>query len=331
MKHNFFLTLTFVLLAIFVLIGIKYDFLSPRPPVKEDVGINIVKTMAVSRSSVERQNQENVQVVSSSNYLNDPVGDDLAIETSKELRLLTFNIRHGVNEKGEESLDSIIQSIKETKAEIIALQEVDRFMPRSGFKDQAKEIAKALGYNYVYGETINLLGIKYGNAILSAYPIVEHENHKLYSKEIETRGLLKVVINIDGLLYHVYTTHLGLNSEERIKQIEQINDIVESDSGERIILMGDFNEESHTSTMQQISNMLIDSTEWIDGDIEFYTYAFYSDKPNTRIDRIYVGQNIEILDHYVIETETSDHCMVVAVISHNKPIKEGIMTFTENE
>ena len=39
-------------------------------------------------------------------------------------------------------------------------------MPRSKFKDQAKEIADALGYNYVYGETINILGIQYGNAIL---------------------------------------------------------------------------------------------------------------------------------------------------------------------
>lgn len=313
-----------------VLIGIKYDIFSFSLPIKKDADVKIVKTMAVSRSSVDRQNQEISEIVGSSNDLNDSISDDLEGEISKELRLLTFNIRHGVNEKGEESLDSIIRSIKETKAEIIALQEVDRFMLRSGFKDQAKEIARALGYKYVYGETINLLGIKYGNAILSAYPIIEHENNKLYSKEIESRGLLKAVIDVDGVLYNVYTTHLGLNSEERIKQVEQINQIIEKDGADRIILMGDFNEEPYTTTMQQLSSMLVDSTEWIDGDIEFYTYAFYSDKPNTRIDRIYVGQNIEIQDHYVIESEISDHCMVVAIISHINPIKEGTMTFIEN-
>ncbi len=302
MKHKFFyISILIISLGILVLAGIKYGLLFSSP-FKEDTGIKTINTMAVSRSSVQRQNPEK----------------DLIHSASKELRLLTFNIRHGVNEKGEESLDAIIESIKDTKAEIIALQEVDKFMPRSRFKDQAKEIAKALGYNYVYGETINLLGIKYGNAILSVYPIVEHENTKLYSKEIETRGLLKAVIDVDGVLYNVYTTHLGLNSEERIRQIEQIKHIIESDSSDRIILMGDFNEEADTITMQQISSMLVDSIEMVDSDIEFYTYAFYSDKPNTRIDRIYVGQNIEILDHYVVASETSDHSLVVVIISHTK-------------
>jgi hypothetical protein len=115
-----------------------------------------------------------------------------------KLIVITFNICHGVNQKNEESLDLIIESIRDTGAHIIALQEVDRFMPRSGFKDQAKEIAQSLGYYYVYGETINILGIKYGNAILSRFPIIEHENKKLPGDSMEARGLLRARIDVNG-------------------------------------------------------------------------------------------------------------------------------------
>jgi len=298
-------------------------------PGNTNADAKIIKTVAVSRGSIERTSDQDIHAVSSLDNTIFDGNDDSMIEESTELRLLTFNIRHGVDENGIEGLDSIIKSIKETGAEIIALQEVDKFMPRSGFKDQAKEIAEALGYNYVYGETINLLGIKYGNAILSTFPIIQHENMKLYSKGIETRGLLKAVVDVNGILYNVYTTHLGLNSDERIRQIEQINQVIEEDSG-YVILMGDFNEEPNTNTMQEISDRLLDSAKHIDNGDEYYTYAFYSDKPNTRIDRIYVDKEITVNDHYVIEEQISDHCMVMAVISRVDWEKERSITLIEN-
>ena len=329
MKHSFFTTFFAALLSVLVLMGGRYVLFSFRIPSVSNTDMEMTKTIAVSRGSVERINEEIIYAKSSIENPSSKRNDASMLEDNAELRLLTFNIRHGVDENGVEGLDSIIESIKETGAEIIALQEVDRFMPRSGFKDQAKEIAKALGYNYVYGETINLLGIKYGNAILSAFPIVQHENKKLYSKEIETRGLLKAVVDLDGILYNVYTTHLGLNSDERIRQIEQINQVIEEDSG-YVILMGDFNEEPNTNTMQEISDRLIDSAKQFNNGAEHYTYAFYSDKPNTRIDRIYVDRDITINNHYVIEEQISDHCMVMAIISRTNWEKEGNITLIEN-
>ena len=78
-------------------------------------------------------------------------------ESDQGILVMSFNIRHGVDHTGKESLDSIIDEIKAYKPQIIALQ-VDCRMPRSRFRNQAKIIADALGYNYIYGDTINFMG-----------------------------------------------------------------------------------------------------------------------------------------------------------------------------
>ncbi|MBM7581824.1 endonuclease/exonuclease/phosphatase family metal-dependent hydrolase [Caldicoprobacter guelmensis] len=250
-------------------------------------------------------------------------GDDMQSQDDKEILLLSFNIRHGVDHKGRESLRSIIEEIKGSKAHIIALQEVDYYMPRSRFKNQAREIASALGFYYVYGETINVLGIKYGNAIISVYPIIEHQNIRLYSSSLEKRAILKAKVSIEGDIYHILNVHLGLKREERQRQIEEINGIVENLKG-NVILMGDFNEQAYSLDGQSISDSLVD-TAIIKQKEYLNTYAFYSDTPNTRIDRIYVSKDIEVIDHFVVPSKTSDHSMVFALISHKKNKKAGII------
>lgn len=249
--------------------------------------------------------------------------EDVQSQDDKGILLLSFNIRHGVDHKGRESLRSIIEEIKGSKAHIIALQEVDYYMPRSRFKNQAREIASALGFHYVYGETINVLGIKYGNAIISAYPIIEHQNIRLYSSSLEKRAILKAKVSIEGDIYHILNVHLGLKREERQRQIEEINGIVENLKG-NVILMGDFNEQAYSLDGQSISDRLVD-TAIIKQKEYLNTYAFYSDTPNTRIDRIYVSKDIEVIDHFVVPSKTSDHSMVFALISHKKNKKAGII------
>jgi endonuclease/exonuclease/phosphatase family metal-dependent hydrolase len=249
--------------------------------------------------------------------------DGADMKNNQEILLMSFNIRHGVDHNGNESLNSIIDEIKSSNAQIIALQEVDRYMPRSRFKNQAREIATALGFHYVYGETINVLGIKYGNAIVSAYPIIEHQNLRLPSNSLEGRAILKTKIDVDGDIYHVLNTHLGLSRDEREKQMAEINRILEELEG-NIILMGDFNEHPYGTNTNKVSDRLLDTALVTQKDY-LNTYAFYSDVPNTRIDRIYVSANIGVIDHFVIPSRTSDHSMVFTLISHKKTKKEGII------
>jgi len=244
-------------------------------------------------------------------------------EGDRDILVMSFNIRHGVDHHGKESLNTIIDEIKAFKPKIIALQEVDCRMPRSRFKDQAKKIAEALGYNYVHGDTINILGMKYGNTILSAYPIVEYKNVRLPSNSLEGRAVLISKIIIGGDIYHVLNTHLCLDAEERRKQISVINNMIKELDG-NIILMGDFNEQANILEADEINQKMVDTA--IETSNKFLnTYAYYSDVPNTRIDHIYVSRNIEVIEHFVVPSRISDHSMVFSLILHKTSKKRGIL------
>jgi hypothetical protein len=93
-------------------------------------------------------------------------------DEARPLTLLTFNIRSANDKNGSIKLEEIVEEIRETDAHIIGLQEVERMMPRSGYRDQARLVAEELGYHYYYGGNINIFGVQYGNALLSKYPIL---------------------------------------------------------------------------------------------------------------------------------------------------------------
>src|SRR5262245_27986995 len=100
------------------------------------------------------------------------------------LRFMTFNIQHGQGGDGRVDLARTSQVIRDAGAEVVGLQEVDRnYGTRSGLIDQAEWLARDLGMHVVYGANTDLdpptagaARRQFGNAILSAFPIVDWEN-----------------------------------------------------------------------------------------------------------------------------------------------------------
>ena len=54
------------------------------------------------------------------------------------MKIVTYNIQFGCGRDGKVDLDRIIEAVRD--ADVIALQEVDRYWPRSGDIDQVKLI-----------------------------------------------------------------------------------------------------------------------------------------------------------------------------------------------
>lgn len=244
------------------------------------------------------------------------------MDEPQSLTFLTFNIRSANDINGSVKLEEIIEEIRETHADIIGLQEVERMMPRSGYQDQARLIAEQLGYHFYYGGNINILGVQYGNALLSKYPILEASNHKLPKEKLEPRGMIEADIDIDGTLLHVYVTHLGLNSVERNKQVNYINDILSQREG-NIILLGDFNNHPDSEEMSVLDNRMADSAAALN-QLDHFTFAWKSPTPNVRIDRIYVSNHLELKYHEVQPSTVSDHERVLTQILVNMLPKGGI-------
>ncbi len=223
------------------------------------------------------------------------------------LRVMSYNIHHGKSLYGTNSIDSIQEIITESNADIVGLQEIESGMLRSGFLNQVEYLSTQLSMNQAFGANINILGGKYGNAIMSKYPIIAYENYALPSGR-EQRGFLRATIDVKGREIQFIVTHLGLSEEERSRQVSVIQRYMETLQGD-IILVGDFNAHQDSMEIRGLSKKLQDTGD-ITGKADQPTFDF--PLLSKRIDYIFVGQGLAIEGYEVIKSRASDHYPVQA-------------------
>ncbi|MCR3719053.1 MULTISPECIES: endonuclease/exonuclease/phosphatase family protein [Prauserella salsuginis group] len=237
----------------------------------------------------------------------------------RALTVLSFNIHHAEGTDGALDLDRIARVIDRSGADVAGLQEVDRhYSDRSAWADQARELARKLGYHVVFGANIDdppsapgERRVQYGTAILSRYPIVDSSNTYLHrSPDQEQRGLLHAELNIRGERVHVYDTHLAASSQsDRAAQGRQVADII--GDTRRAVLVGDLNAEPGAPELAPIDRALTDVWPAV-GEGDGPTLP--SEEPEKRIDYVYAGDDVTPVAARVLdeEPEASDHLPVVA-------------------
>ncbi len=99
------------------------------------------------------------------------------------LRVLSYNIHHGQGEDGKFDLPRIAEVIKASGAQVTALQEVDDKTKRAGGVDQADELGKLTKTASRFAKAMDYSGGGYGEAALSALPILESKTIPLPADE----------------------------------------------------------------------------------------------------------------------------------------------------
>ncbi len=154
------------------------------------------------------------------------------------MKLLTYNIQYGKGKDGQFDIERIIGEID--GADVVALQEVERFWARSGYTDQVDQITTAMPDHYwVYGPGVDLhadqqsaenkgLRRQFGNLILSRYPIISSRHHLLpkYGSidplSIQ-RSALEATIMCGKHRIRFYSIHLThLSPQTRLPQINRL-------------------------------------------------------------------------------------------------------------
>lgn len=157
------------------------------------------------------------------------------------MKLVTYNIQYGLGKDGRYDLARIAEAVAD--ADIIALQEVERFWRRSGMVDQPTEIARLLpDFHSIYGANLDMDAgetnaasqpthrrRQFGNMVLSRLPIISSRNHLLpkfgaVNQHTMQRGALETVIEIAGIgAVRVCSTHLcHLTSATRLPQVDHL-------------------------------------------------------------------------------------------------------------
>ncbi|HEV7279720.1 MAG TPA: endonuclease/exonuclease/phosphatase family protein [Pirellulaceae bacterium] len=123
----------------------------------------------------------------------------LRAEVPLRIKVLAWNIRHSEGLDGKTDLDRVAKAIAGAKPDLVALQEVDVGVARTGKIDQAALLAKATNMQVVFGKAIDHDGGEFGNAVLSRWPIAWSKIRPIprVGRE-EQRSLLIADIDLPG-------------------------------------------------------------------------------------------------------------------------------------
>ncbi len=232
------------------------------------------------------------------------------------LRLLSYNIHHAEGVDGKLDLKRIAEVIIQSKADIVALQEVDQDVGRSGNVLQARELARLVGMNHVFGGNIKLQSGEYGNAVLTRFEIEKDKNHFLPCLDKgEQRGVLEVHVVVNGIegSLRILATHFDhrKDDQERVLSAKKIESIMENDQTPSLLL-GDINDVLGSRTLNELQIKWQRTNQQ-----ELFTIPV--DKPTRQIDFIFVrsGQPWRVTDTRVLEEKlASDHRAILSEIEY---------------
>jgi endonuclease/exonuclease/phosphatase family metal-dependent hydrolase len=246
-----------------------------------------------------------------------------------EVKVMTYNV-HSCCGKDRRALpSSIAEVIALNDPDIIALQELDVGLRRSGFADQAAVIARQLGMYCRFSAALTLEQGEYGNAVFSRYPLSVRKAGELPTLEqmkgIERRGAIWAEVTVKTQKIQFFNTHLGLRRTERMLQINRLAGpewLDHPDCKPPVIFCGDLNALPGSSVVKRISGMLNDvQVHRNSGGRQRKTYP--SMFPLFRIDYVFVSRDVEVINAIVPDSRSirkaSDHLPLVATLMLPEP------------
>jgi endonuclease/exonuclease/phosphatase family metal-dependent hydrolase len=221
---------------------------------------------------------------------------------------------------GKLSPRRIARVVRQCRADVVALQELDVGRQRTGEVDQAQAIAHLLEMDFHFHPAWELEEGRYGNAILSRFPmdVVRKEALPGYPRRpnAEPRGALCVELNVGDKQFRLINTHLGLARTERLLQVEALLGplwLAHSDCPQSTTLCGDFNATPSSAVYARICQILDDAQR---RPKDFRPRAtWFSGRPINRIDHVFISPDMEVRSIEVPFTDlariASDHLPLV--------------------
>lgn len=228
-----------------------------------------------------------------------------------KIKIVTYNIRNAQGIDGQVNLSRIARLLKEVNADIIFLQECDKYCRRSGLANQARFLAKRLNMNYAYGVVNRYYIASAGNAVLTRYPVVTHSNHPL-PQTTDPRCCLQLSLEVDKQLCTVFNIHLGLNHRLRMLGLRETILPMITPFKSPVILAGDLNASQDSPEVHLLSNYLHDTFA---ENICPQKNSFPANEPREKIDYIFTNTACSSVQSCILASQASDHLPVIAEIT----------------
>jgi endonuclease/exonuclease/phosphatase family metal-dependent hydrolase len=164
------------------------------------------------------------------------------------VRVVTYNIHTCVGVDRRYDPRRISTVLKEIDADIACLQEVTSRRRGEHHPEQWAYLGAATGYQVVMGAGARQRSGRFGNAILTRFPVLAARLIDLTVAGYEPRGAIDADILISERILRVIATHFGLHAEERRQQATRLMAALSEPpaptrhQAQALVLMGDLNE-----------------------------------------------------------------------------------------
>lgn len=283
-------------------------------------------------------------------------------EEAGVIKILTWNLgflygkgsegsgyEHRPSEFYQKRIDKMIQEIRDWNPDIVCLQEIDFDSHRSSGINQARELAQKAGYPYV-AEAVswdanyipfpywplqrNFGRMKSGGAILSKYPLTQHQVHLLDKPASQSwwynifylhRYFQKVKFLVGEKEFTLVNLHL--EAFDKLDRQSQVGKLIEMISQESLdFIAGDFNmvpdeamkkrnfpddsDDYHndSSYSQMMNSGLLEAIPqeiYILDENKYFTYPSW--QPNRRLDYIFYRPEHKMMRADILNSDLSDH------------------------
>lgn len=225
----------------------------------------------------------------------------------ESLRVLSYNIKRGLGNDGVTDIGRAAALIRRIDPDLVALQELDHGVERSGRVEQMRALGEATGLHSRFASFMPYQGGEYGIGILSRFPILETRIHEL-PPGTEPRVALDVRVQLpDGDEVLFCSVHFYDTPDQRLAQARAVMDLYRDESLP-VILAGDFNSKPNDVVMQLVESVFTN----VDKGGERLTFS--ATDPSEEIDYVlfrplaaFVVSRAEVLDEPLV----SDHRPVV--------------------
>ena len=223
-----------------------------------------------------------------------PVTTTSTSSSSATLKVLDWNTHHGVGTDGRFSLERFIPYIVNSGANVVSLNEVEKYVGSYGNVDAPAKYASLLKtatgktwyYNFAQRDGYTN---GQGNLILTTFPIEDSDDHLLsYS-----RSVARVQIVVNGIRVNVFSTHLDADSStRRATQMRELTAWAANFSQQRIHA-GDFNAWPGAAEISNMTSGHIDTWAYAKaaGTATAYAGNEAGNTRNSRIDYIFLSKN----------------------------------------
>ncbi len=239
------------------------------------------------------------------------------------LRVMTYNVRACLGLDGARRPERVAEVIRRCEPDLVALQELDVGVARSGGVDQPARVAELAGMRAHFTAARPLGEGWYGNAVLAARPFALRAEGSLPVRFGEPRAAQRVTVSLGDVEVELVNTHLSVHFVERLAQARALFHEVEravEDGGyapvtgrpERVVLCGDLNAGGWSPVYRWLARRLTDAQRAVRPRA---LATWPANRPVLRLDYVWVGPGVRVerveAPRDALTSVTSDHLPLV--------------------